>query len=123
MTDPNVKNALDLPSPTTVNIKRKKYVYTVGEILSRNEKLRELIPDPTEVPEEKWTPLQRQLELLRRSTMKLKSAQFVFGPPKQESAVEYAEFLAGLRSSSQIPYVVASHDLSLIHISEPTRPY
>ena len=110
MTDPNVKNALDLPSPTTVNIKRKKYVYTVGEILSRNEKLRELIPDPTEVPEEKWTPLQRQLELLRRSTMKLKSAQFVFGPPKQESAVEYAEFLAGLRSSSQIPYVVASHD-------------
>ena len=110
MTDPNVKNALDLPSPTTVSIKRKKYVYTVGEILSCNEKLRELIPNPKEVPEEKWTPLQRQLELLRRSTMKLKSAQFVFGPPRQEYAVEYAEFLAGLRASTQIPFVVASHD-------------
>ena len=110
MTDPNVKNALDLPSPTTENIKRKKYVYTVGEVLSCNEKLLELIPDRDEVPEEKWTSLQRQLELLRRSTMMLKSAQFVFGPPQQESSVEYAEFLAGLRSSTQIPFVIASHD-------------
>ena len=65
MTDPNVKNALDLPSPRMVNIERKQYVYTVGEVLSRTPELRELIPNPDKVPKEEWTPLQRRLELLR----------------------------------------------------------
>lgn len=110
MTDPNVKNALDLPSPRTVNVKRKQYVYTVGEILSRTDTLRELIPDPIKVPEDEWTPLQRRLELLRRSTMQVKSAQFILGPPDQDTAIEYAEYLAGLRSSTQIPFIVASDD-------------
>jgi len=110
MTDPNVKNALDLPSPKTVSVKRKQYVYTVGEVLSREERLRELIPDLAEVPEEEWTPLQRRLELLRRSMRQIKSAQFILGPPEQSTDIEYAEYLAGLRSSTQIPYIVASND-------------
>ena len=108
MTDPNVKNTLDLPTPTTVNLKRKKYVYTVNEVMSRGEELRAMLPDREEVPQEKWTPLQRQLELLRRSTMKLKSAQLVFGPPTdQESAVQY---LLDIQNPDQIPFVVASND-------------
>ena len=115
MTDPNVKNALDLPSPKTVSVKRKQYVYTVGEVLSREEKIRELIPDPEKVPKIQWTPLQRRLELLRRNTLRVKSAQFVFGPPKQETLVEYVEYLVGLRAAIdraaiQIPFVVASDD-------------
>ena len=109
--DPNVKNALGLPSPKTVNLKRDKYVYTVGEIFSRMNKLRELIPDSDEVPERNWTPLQRKLEFLRRSAMQLKSAQFIFGPPEQPSAVEQAEFLVGLQSLNSVPFVVPSDDV------------
>ncbi len=110
MTDPNVKNALDLPSPKTVSIKRKQYVYTVDEVLSKMDKLRELIPDSEKVAQEKWTPLQRKLELLRRAAMQFKAAQFIFGPPEQGTAVETAEFLAGLQTSNRIPFVVPSDD-------------
>ena len=110
MTDPNVKNALDLPSPRTQSIKRKQYVYTVGEILSQTDKLNELIPDRSKVPEEKWTPLQRRLELLRRSTRQLKNAKFVFGPPEQKTLADFVEFLTGLRSATQVPFLVGSDD-------------
>ena len=110
MSDPNVKNAIDLPTPSLVSVKRKRYVYTVGEVLSRLPEMGELIPDPDEIPETQWTLLQQRLELLRRTTRSIKSIQFLLGPPTQETAVESAEYLAGLRSSNQIPFIVASND-------------
>ena len=108
MTDPNVKNALDLPSPKTVSIKRKQYVYTVGEVLSRTDEMRDLVPD--EVPEKDWTLLQARLESLLNSAMLAKGTQFVFGPPDQDTPLEYAENLASLRSATQLPFVVGSSD-------------
>ena len=110
MTDPNIKNAIDLPSPKTVILDRKNYVYTVGEIMSREEEITELIPDPDEKPQASWTLLQKRLESLLRSTSLVKSTQFILGPPEQTTSVKYAEFLAGLGSSTNIPYIVGSND-------------
>ena len=110
MTDPNVKNALDLPSPKTVKVKRKQYVYTVDEILSRTDEMRKLIPNPKKVDEENWTPLQRKLELLRRQANLLKGAQFVFGPPKQKSVLDDMEALWTIRGSTGVPFAVPSDD-------------
>ena len=110
MTDPNVKNALDLPSPRTVNLKRKQYVYTIDEVLSKTDRMSELIPDPSEVAEEDWTPLQGRLELLRRAATRFKSAQFIFGPPEQESVFDSLGLMVGLRDSTQIPFAVPADD-------------
>ena len=110
MTDPNVKNALDLPSPKTVRINRKQYVYTVDEIISRLDMMHELIPNPKKVAKEKWTPLQRKLELLRRTASQLKSAQLVFGPPDQESVLESMRLLLSTRESTEIPFAVPVDD-------------
>ena len=110
LTDPNIKNALDLPLPKNVSVNRKQYVYTVGEVLSRTPKLKELIPNPKKVPKEEWTPLQRRLELLRRNTWLVQNARFILGPPPQDSDLDYAQSLAVFGSSTEVPYILASDD-------------
>ena len=110
MTDPNVKDALKLPSPKRVKIGRKQYVYTVGEVLDREKEVRGLIPDPALVPDEDWTPTQKRMNSLRVSMLQVKSAQFIFGPPERQSLADYAEDLLALRSTTLIPFVVASND-------------
>ena len=110
MTDPNVKNALDLPPPKTVKVKRENYRYTIDEVMSRKEELLELIPDREKNPEKNWTPLQRRLELLRRSTRQVETAQFIIAPPDKEKLIDDVEYLLRHRSSKLVPYIVASDD-------------
>ena len=109
MTDPNVKNALDLESPKLNDILRKQYVYTIGEVMSRENKLRELMPAPEE-PKENWTPLQKRLVAFQNSVLQVKFAQFVFGPPEGQKMPDFADDLLALRSATIIPFVVASND-------------
>ena len=40
----------------------------------------------------------------------MQNARFILGPPPQDTDVEYAQYLAGLRSSTEVPYILASND-------------
>ena len=110
MTDPNVKNALKLPSPRLKDIKRKKYVYTIDEVFSSAEEMMELIPDRKQIPEEKWTPLQRNIEMLRRQLVRLSGVKSIFGPPDQSNLLDQAGIMADTRGSQLTPYVVPQDD-------------
>lgn len=91
ITDPTIISALGLPKGFSTDLKRKKYVYTIKELMDKNQKLNSLIPDERVKPRKTWSALESRLYLLRVKIQRALSMEFVFGANMDELSKDFNE--------------------------------
>ena len=112
--DPEVLTALDLPypMPTPARFKHSNLRYTLKEVLSAQAKMREIVPNPSEIDPKTWTVFQKRVGAIASKLQQVLAAGRTMGNPTagDTNLIRRLELAGNDATSELIPLVVPTDD-------------